>query len=232
MCLLYFLVEKCPKKKCKKLKVEIEGTNYKGSCNYRNIKRCKIVKKEERRIMTMKKERGKFKLTVREPEKHRRDKRNCVRFFGRKWKKCMKRGGKFILHNSKFITKTLLTGKYRPKYNLTLTVDTLATEQTCEPWQVPSHLWKKTKRLRNKRVTVKCTDMGDVCRGIPEEESRISDRRPEYFDDPEIHRKRFYYNGGETCKGFLCDEPCNMKRNNVWFDHWNCKKICIINNKQ
>ena len=181
--------------------------------------------------MTMKKERGKFKLTVREPEKHRRDKRNCVRFFGRKWKKCMKRGGKFILHNSKFITKTLLTGKYRPKYNLTLTVDTLATEQTCEPWQVPLGKWTpKPKRLRNKRVTVKCTDTGDMCRGIPEELSRNSDRRgPEYFSDPEFRLKRAYYNEKEgTCDNFVCDEPCNMKRNNVWDNRWNCKKICVF----
>ena len=104
----------------------------------------------------MKKERGKFKLTVKEPEKHRRDKRNCVRFFGRKWKKCMKRGGKFILHNSKFITKTLLTGKYRPKYNLTLTVNTLANKKTCEPWQV-DWMIKKGKD-RGKKIEVICAD--------------------------------------------------------------------------
>ena len=148
--------KKCGKVICKQIRVEIKGKNYKGSYYY-NRKRERYEKKNSMKFY-IKKARGRGEFELTETERKDRNEYNCKRFMkNRKERRNCRLGkGKYFNKRKIQVTKTLLKGKYRPKYNLTLTVNTLANKKTCEPWQV-DWMIKKGKD-RGKKIEVTCAD--------------------------------------------------------------------------
>ena len=139
LCLVYSLATNvCREVICKQIRVEIEYSNskYKGFYDH-NKERNRYENRNNRKI-----------------------------FFKRRGRTFVIREivyGKYLKRKKKYLkslkNRVILKGKYHPKYNLTLAVDTLANKankKACEQWQVD---WTITKgEDKGKKIEVTCAD--------------------------------------------------------------------------